>query len=47
MIPTHRTAPQAIAARLHGGGLSCQVLQRAEFTQAMLEKLAWIRWGGG
>lgn len=33
---------ETIAARLHGGGLSCKVLGRAEFTQAMLEKLAWI-----
>ncbi|KAI8469450.1 MAG: hypothetical protein J3K34DRAFT_451932 [Monoraphidium minutum] len=33
---------EAVAARLHGGGLSCKVLGKAEFTQAMLEKLAWI-----
>ncbi|GBF98408.1 hypothetical protein Rsub_10473 [Raphidocelis subcapitata] len=33
---------EAIAARLHAGGLSCQVLGKEAFTQAMLEKLAWI-----
>lgn len=33
---------EAVAARLHAGGLSCKVLGREEFTQAMLEKLVWI-----
>lgn len=33
----------AVAARLAKGGLSCKVLGKAEFTQAMLEKLVWIR----
>lgn len=33
---------EALAARLRAGGLSCKVLGRREFTQAMLEKLAWI-----
>eukprot|EP00195_Chlamydomonas_chlamydogama_P007584 CAMPEP_0202907694 /NCGR_PEP_ID=MMETSP1392-20130828/43520_1 /ASSEMBLY_ACC=CAM_ASM_000868 /TAXON_ID=225041 /ORGANISM="Chlamydomonas chlamydogama, Strain SAG 11-48b" /LENGTH=263 /DNA_ID=CAMNT_0049596709 /DNA_START=187 /DNA_END=978 /DNA_ORIENTATION=- len=32
----------AVAARLHAGGLSCKVLDKVEFTKAMLEKLIWI-----
>ncbi|KAL0910277.1 hypothetical protein M5K25_021242 [Dendrobium thyrsiflorum] len=32
----------AVAARLHGGGLSCKVLQREAFQKQMLEKLIWI-----
>jgi hypothetical protein len=32
-----------VAARLHAGGLSCKVLNKAAFTRAMLEKLVWIR----
>eukprot|EP00775_Hariotina_reticulata_P010117 gene10117-10275_t len=33
---------EAVAARLHAGGLSCKVLTKAAFTRAMLEKLVWI-----
>eukprot|EP00878_Enallax_costatus_P020036 GHUV01021165.1.p1 GENE.GHUV01021165.1~~GHUV01021165.1.p1 ORF type:complete len:189 (+),score=56.09 GHUV01021165.1:1077-1643(+) len=33
---------EAVGQRLHAGGLSCQVLDRPAFTQAMLEKLIWI-----
>ncbi len=33
---------QAVAARLHSGGLSCKVLDKTAFTKAMLEKLVWI-----
>ncbi|GIL78784.1 hypothetical protein Vretimale_256 [Volvox reticuliferus] len=33
---------QAVADRLHSGGLSCKVLGKADFTRAMLEKLVWI-----
>ena len=32
----------AFAARLHAAGLSCKVLDRAEFQKSMLEKLIWI-----
>ncbi|KAG6516910.1 uncharacterized protein LOC122055348 [Zingiber officinale] len=32
----------AIAARLHGGGLSCKVLEKEAFQKQMLEKLIWI-----
>ncbi|XP_020593794.1 uncharacterized protein LOC110033954 isoform X2 [Phalaenopsis equestris] len=32
----------AVAARLHGGGLSCKVLQKEAFQKQMLEKLIWI-----
>jgi ketopantoate reductase len=32
----------AFAARLHSAGLSCKVLDRAEFQKCMLEKLIWI-----
>lgn len=34
---------QVVAERLHAGGLGCKVLDRPAFTQAMLEKLVWIR----
>ncbi|PNW77422.1 hypothetical protein CHLRE_10g435850v5 [Chlamydomonas reinhardtii] len=33
---------QAVADRLHAGGLSCKVLGAADFQRAMLEKLVWI-----
>ncbi|GLC34052.1 hypothetical protein PLESTB_000832100 [Pleodorina starrii] len=33
---------QAVADRLHSGGLSCQVLGKDDFKRAMLEKLVWI-----
>ncbi|EFJ52681.1 hypothetical protein VOLCADRAFT_54899 [Volvox carteri f. nagariensis] len=33
---------QAVADRLHSGGLSCKVLGKKDFTRAMLEKLVWI-----
>lgn len=36
---------QAVAQRLEAGGLSCKVLDKQPFTQAMLEKLVWIRCG--
>ncbi|CAL9098423.1 hypothetical protein MUK42_13817 [Musa troglodytarum] len=32
----------AVAARLHGGGLSCKVLEKEAFQKQMLEKLIWI-----
>jgi ketopantoate reductase len=32
----------AVASLLHSGGLSCKVLDKIEFTKAMLEKLVWI-----
>lgn len=32
----------AVAARLHAGGLSCKVLDKKSFQKAMLEKLIWI-----
>ncbi|XAR67808.1 hypothetical protein NMG60_11002724 [Bertholletia excelsa] len=32
----------AVAARLHGGGLSCKVLEKDSFQKQMLEKLIWI-----
>lgn len=33
---------QAFASRLHSAGLSCKVLDKAEFKKSMLEKLIWI-----
>lgn len=33
---------QSVASLLHSGGLSCKVLDKTEFTKAMLEKLIWI-----
>ncbi|OAY71998.1 uncharacterized protein LOC109717915 [Ananas comosus] len=33
---------QAVAARLHSGGLSCKVLEKEPFQKQMLEKLTWI-----
>jgi len=33
---------EAVAHRLRAGGLSCKVLDRVTFKQAMLEKLVWI-----
>lgn len=32
----------AVAARLQAGGLSCKVLEKADFQKQMLEKLIWI-----
>ncbi|THU54169.1 hypothetical protein C4D60_Mb10t22190 [Musa balbisiana] len=32
----------SVAARLHGGGLSCKVLEKEAFQKQMLEKLIWI-----
>ncbi|KAF9686289.1 hypothetical protein SADUNF_Sadunf03G0143400 [Salix dunnii] len=32
----------AVAARLHAGGLSCEVLDKEAFQKQMLEKLIWI-----
>lgn len=42
LTAAHGRHAEAVAARLRKGGLSCKVLGRAEFTQAMLEKLVWI-----
>jgi hypothetical protein len=43
LIAAYGRHAEAVAARLHAGGLSCKVLDRSAFTRAMLEKLVWIR----
>lgn len=42
LTAAHGRHAAAVAARLHGAGLSCRVLDRAAFDACMLEKLVWI-----
>lgn len=42
LTAAHGKHAEAVAARLHAGGLACKVLGKQEFTKAMLEKLVWI-----
>ncbi|MEW5304326.1 MAG: hypothetical protein WDW36_006944 [Sanguina aurantia] len=42
LTAAHGLHADAVAARLHSGGLSCKVLEKPAFQQAMLEKLVWI-----
>lgn len=42
LTAAHGRHAATVAARLHGAGLSCHVLEKGEFEASMLEKLVWI-----